>query len=607
MSQFENSEIMVKYAELMLKEAAPPRRLPGRTPDIIDADFEVVPPKGQGSGGADRASAGGESFWNSPAGMAGTMLGADIASRAAMAAGAKLFGGGALTGLAGAALPAAAVIAAVAVVGGIGYGIYLYIERTDDNVADLIDRIKSLDYEDTDVERTVNSWIVKLNSLRQAFAVPMTTGDPKERLETLGNKIVAFEEGLNDIKAIESNYHKYVKKHLKDWFGSWGDLGDFERTLAKTSANYEKRLKAMGAEFKKLNTQVNNPTEILKDVQGLQKKITSLWAAPEFNKKEQEALDWATQGGVGSAVDVRKNTAILLRLKSDLKNKILPQAKKKYQQATGHKASSTPPLSKRAVSLPKQPTAVTPRKRRKAPAKFDTVRTMQEQINDLSTALGVNIGGRISEDGVYGPRTASAVLALISAFGQADPKEYPARANLASNLKSRGISTSVIGDDNLMRSTPRYLNTLTNTMAEVWKYHVGSGGKPMSQRAWSCQVCAAQNDPNSQACQRCGEPKPGTANGTGAPQGSGVHTGPVACDFGTPNPSDKMMLACFKTLQDRIGGSRVYLYDYARHNLGMSDQGIINMLNRLFKGYPPRNWSMSQILDAMASRYSLAG
>lgn len=583
MSQFENSEVMVKYAEIMLKHSAPPGKVPTSRPP---PDPEITPPNKHAPEGGGMME-----------GM-GTMVATMVGFEAASMAGRALFGGGAAAavggagagaavgggaaaaggGLAAAAWPVTAIVGAVAAVGGLAYGIYWWVERTDDNVADLIDRIEDLDYEGTDAEPTIKTWIGQLNSLRQAFAIPMTSADPKERFEQLGEKIAAFEKGMAVIKNIEQNYHTYVKKSLKDWFGSWGDLGDFETALTKTSTNYAKRLAAMTSEFKKLQTQVSNPVSALEEIRKLEAQITTLWAIPTYNEKEQEVLVWAQSGGTsGSVQEIRQNTAVLLKLKGDLRSKILPQAKRENRRATGKRASLNQPLSKRAVELPKAPTAVTPRPTRRRLPKSDTVHTMQEQINDLSTALDVNIGGRIKEDGIYGQNTANAVAYLVSVFSQVDSEKYPARANLAANLKSKGITTQMLANHQLMRSTARHMNRLTNSIAEVWAYHTGAK-QQLSQR------------------------EPGQP---GQPTEPAVYTGPSKCDWNALNPTREQMLECFKTLQEDIGGERSYLYDYARENLNMSDTDIMDMLDRLFGRVPASNWSRSRIMKALGNRFTI--
>jgi len=473
------------------------------------------------------------------------------------------------------------IIAAVAAaVGGLGYAIYWHVDRTDKEVGDLIDRIRNLDYEGTDVAPTVVGWINNLTALRETFATYVGTGTPQERLMGLGTKIIAFERGVKVLVTVKEQYDKYIKEALKDWWGSWGDKGDFERALNKTTANYTKRLASMTSDFRKLQAQTSNPSLALEEVRKLETEITNTWAAPAFDAQEQKVLAWATAGGTeGSVQEIRQNTAALIKLKSALQNKILPQAKQRSKRNRGKMAGLNRPISKRAVTLPDLP----PRPARKVVPKLDTVQTMQEQVNDLSVALGVNIGGRIAEDGIYGNNTANAVGLLVHAFAQADPKKYPAQVNLAINLKSQGVTDQEISNPKLMVATARLLNRLTNAIATVWSYHVAGQGKgqPLSQRG------------------------PGGVVPSGARAPGEVYTGPDKCDRSALNPTLEQMLGCFKTLEENIGGERVYLYDYASENLNMSDDDIQKMLDRLFGRVPPNNWSRSRLMAALGNRFTI--
>ena len=582
MSQFENSEIMIKYADLMTKQSAPPALKPGAPKKVLTP--EPIPMSGTGGGGAS-SSAAGTSAWGGAAEMAGTVVAFELASKAAGA----LFGGSALATAAGGVTLATAApwVAGALVLSGSAYAVYQWIEQTDNNVADLISRIEDLDVP-PDAQPTVATWVETLNNLRQTFAIPMSSGDPKERLEVLGNKIIAFEGGLMSIKDISRTYNTHVKPVLKDWFGEMGDKGDFERALSKTLANYNKRVNAMISEFKQLNTDISDPRATLKEIRELDANITSIFAAPVYDNQERLAIAWAEEGGrTGSTQLIRKYTAAILRLKSDLKNKILPAAKKRSK-----KASATPALSKRAVTLPEAPTAApgkapkpTTTKKRRLP-KSDTVQTMQEQVNDLSTALNVSIGARLVEDGIYGPATAAALVALVNEFSKMDTKKFPAQANLALNLKSKGISLQQINDYKLMVSTPRYVNRVTNGIGEVWNYHMAS---PAQKQQLSQRDVAPGATPAAAPGQDINQ----------------VYTGPAKCDWGAINPSREQKLQCFKTLEETIGGQRVYLYDYARENLSMTDNDIMNMLDRLFGNASPKRWSRGRILDALGYKYGV--
>ena len=573
MTKYNANNIAESFAEI-IKTAAPPSSLVKRPPVRDFGEPEIIP--------ANNPSSGGGTDWAGVAGMAGGAVATDLA----------IMGVAKAAGAAGLSFPplwpTIAVGAALIAAGGAMYGIYNMIEQTDDNVADLIDRMKALDYEGTDAETVITSWIDQLEGLRKTFAVPIGTDDPKEKYEALGNKIAAFEKGMGVLGSIYTTYHTYVKEQLKDWFGSWGDKGDFEQALKKTTANYKKRLNAMYAEFKKSALELHNPQEILKEILALEGQVKAMWAAPVYNEKEQVALEFARKGG--SPKEVKQNLPALLKLRNDLKNKILPLAKKKKQQYT-RRAEVDQPISKRAVELPDEPTAQIKRKPKGTGIrKNDVVLAMQERINDLSRALGVFAGGGIREDGMYGPNTANAVAALIDKFQQIPEEEkaqYPMRADLVKNLQARGLTIDLIKNWKAMNQPQhtRHLNQLSNAIKDVWNEHTGRGA---GQRG------GYRDQPGASA--------PGTMQP--GQQGPGVSVQ----DFNRGNPNDATILAYLKSHRIQVGGEMAYIYDYMQQYKRWSDQTMVSFVRGLFGDkMPPANYSTDIIADRLGSRYSVLG
>jgi len=328
MSKNNTVEIISDFASI-IKTAAPPGGALTRAPKIRDlGEPEIIP-----APNAPKAESGGIGVGD----IAGT-VGAAVVTDLAIMGVAKAAGAAGFTFPP--LWPAIAVGAALVAAGGAMYGIYTMIEQTDDNVSDLINRMKVLDFENTDVEPAIRAWIDQLTNLRKTFAISPGASDPKEKYEALGNKIAAFERGMTVLGNIYNQYYAEVKGNLKDWFGSWGDKGDFETALKKTTANYKKRLSAMYREFGKTAMQLHNPQEILKEIVQLQEQVEDAWAAPIYDQKEQAALEFARAGGSPDPKQVKIQLPTLMKLRNDLRNKILPQAKRKNKQYSGKRANN---------------------------------------------------------------------------------------------------------------------------------------------------------------------------------------------------------------------------------------------------------------------------
>jgi hypothetical protein len=632
MSQFENSEVWLNFADIMLKKAAPPSGVGRAVMNEAEHLAAMGNPKSTLSVPAGTAASGTKAGVVEEALIGvGTFMAADAAMRAIIAGGSKLLGagtaaaasttaveataltvgagtqlslplaGGAAGGAAaggaaaggaaatGAGLGLAATVglwaAAIGAVVGVGGYLIWDAAKADDDVNAVIDRAGDLDAEGTDAEGTVAGWITELNQLKNSFGIKSASGEKIEKAVNTGIQTVEFKKGIDVLKRIRDEEWPNVKPVLKDWWPST-DPAEFEEALDRALKNYgvryskmEKKSFQMAADIQK---SISGGGPLLDEISQLDAQISSLWAKPDYSAEERQAIEFGKKMKAGKVhqQEVAKYLEALMVLREDLKNKILPQAQKWNKTRIGKSAVVEHPISKRAVELPKQPDVgvakgpVSPVK--KPVQKSDTVATMQRQVNDLAVALNLPLGARLKEDGVYGQLTARAVSDLIGKLVmEADPEAAPEQAGVYNALKRWGVTGNEIMNIELMRKSPRLLNRLTNEIDEIYQIHVGMKERPLSQR---------QQQQQQQQQQQ---------------------VSPGQCNWNKANPSREESLACFQTLYTSIGGSRTNLYDYAHQNLGMSDNDIFNMLHAQFPGWAPRNWSVPIILDSMGQKYSV--
>lgn len=551
MSEY-NSEIMVNYAKIekefgLHKHAWTSRDLTKALAleGVISGGIAGAGAVGIGSGGAT--------------GLAGALT-ALVPIGGAGAAGAGGVGAAIVSN------PIGWIVGAVLLAGGVAAAIYYATKSTDDNLRDLITRIEALDYEGTDAEIRVQSWIDELKKKIQAMQLPaLGAMNDKGKAAQLAQKVMEMEDVVRVLSEIASKWPE-TKQYLKDWqFFPFDDPADFEEALRKTysaSVNALNRVKQQSqAAARQVINSTKNPDLLMTEILSLDSQITNVWGKPEYTEEEKKTLE------VGKRIMKRQvnineyssNIPKLVIIRDQLK-RLLPRAKR---MARASKESHV--ISKRAVSLPEKPgvsPAQTGTRRTPRLQKSDTVETMQRQINDLATALDLPMAARLKEDGIYGPKTARAAADLI---GKLTMSKDPQVAGIYNYLKRWGIVGKTIINTELMRSTPRYLNVLTNAINSIYQLHTGQTQRPIGVRDQPQKV-------------------------------------PDAWSKQAPNKQE--ILSELNKTYAVIGGTRTNLYDYARSSLGLNDDQIYRLIRAEFGNMAPENWSIPNLVEALGSRHS---
>jgi hypothetical protein len=477
------------------------------------------------------------------------------------------------------------IVGAVLLVGGVAAAIYYGTKMADDNIRDLITRIEALDYEGTIVETRVQSWIDTLNGKLQVMQLPaLGAMSDKEKAMQLAQKVMEIEDLVKILNEIASQWSE-TKKHLGDWqFFPFDDPADFEEAFEKTYKTCNNVLNKIKQQSQSAAKQViestKNPDLLMTEIKSLDYQITQIWGKPEYTAEEAKTL------GVGERMMKRQvnmkeysdNLPRLVAIRDDLK-RLLPKAKRMSGKVALMESKQ---ISKRAVKLPDKPSAPgikprVPSSRRTKPRiqKSDTVANMQRQVNDLATALDIPLDARLKEDGIYGPKTARAVADLVGKLAtEADPKKAPEQAKIYGHLKRWGIVGNTIMNVELMRSTPRYMNVLTNAVDNIYQLHTGMRQRPISTR----------DQQQQQQHQQQRTPAP---------------------DAWSKQYANKQeILQELGKTYAMIGGTRTNLYDYARSALGLNDDQIYRLIKAEFGDMAPENWSIPNLVEALGSRHS---
>lgn len=185
MTQFEKSEVMLKYAELVTHTGFVKRAWTWR--DIVEElGLSAVIDTGIIGGAA--------------------LLGATVTT-----------GGVALAILGGAAISMA---------------IWSFTKQMDDNLTDLIDRLGALDPNDN-VAHIVQSWMKDLESFKPVMAIPQSSPDPKVRAQVNGQKLEALKQLEVYMRTMVGQWNSDIKPNLTDL--GW-DAAQAEDALTKTMA-----------------------------------------------------------------------------------------------------------------------------------------------------------------------------------------------------------------------------------------------------------------------------------------------------------------------------------------------------------------------------------
>lgn len=527
---------------------------------------------------------------------------------AGIASGGATGGAGAMAAIAGG--PIGWAILGLGLAGGIAYAV---LSKTDDNIDDLLARMDALDYEGTEAEPDIKKWDQDLRALKGQINVPVTSADPQEQAFAMGNKLAAVAETVKYMEMMQKMFPQAVEPHLKDW---GFDPGDFTYALNRTVQTLKAQMAKLDAAAKQEAEKIikKNPkvyTALATEVVNLKNQITEAWATPTFTPEEQKVMDIAQKAINNQANVYELNTSreAMVKLKNDM-NKLLQEAKRRASKRAGEDER---PISKRAVSLPDEPTANVPaarpeqmkgerpgtqkkRKRRRGGIpKMPVVGNLQRYLNHLREAAKITEAPYLSEDDRYGPNTAKALLAVL--------KKFPRTAEY---LRMMGVPMAKIGDYRFMNSNDgvRFINLTAAVLRKFTQYYTNQGEQKEPWREIS------QRDKNPAGPQPPEPPpppplypgSPGSQVTQQQPGTQQVHKlGPRSVlDKRGPTPQD--VVNALQTTYGYKGNTRVNLYDYMR-NRGMTDDNMVIMINELFPGAAPRTWSPEMIIRAVGSRY----
>jgi hypothetical protein len=496
-------------------------------------------------------------------------------------------GGGAMAtigaGLGSSAVPGIGwIIGGALLAVGVIWAINDAMNQTDDNIDDLIGRLEALDYEGTNAEATVESWIAILQGKQKFFQTASTAGAENEEEAILVRAQSQIELGktMKILNTMKKEYPTLVAPYLEDWkFFPFNDPADFTETLDNVIADGKQRLKNIQrqgyAAGKKLIESTKKPDALMTEINDLDSQITAAWAKPEYTPEETKALE------IGSRIAKRKVNAeeyadalpVLSSIRDQLK-RLLPQAERRSKKAE----LESSPISKRAVKLPDKPSApgVTPRPISKRPRipRNDVVEDLQRYLNHLNVSLQVP-SEYLKEDARYGPKTADALAKTLNVVGQMN-------TNFLRWLQNQGVPVARIREIQFMNNNPRFITIITREIGKM--VEAIRAGEPTDVK----DVTFGKQRPTKPSARPSAAPVD-TLDDIGRKQ----------------NPSDPEILAYFQGLHGTIGGGRVNLYDYAQQNLGMSDSDILRLIHGKFPGWAPKAWSVPIIIDAMGQKYSV--
>lgn len=441
MSQFEKSEVMVKYAELMIPQ------ITKQAADVVDYAQAV----GEAAAWELGIGAAGVAAWG---GITGAGLGAatPFATGAAAALTGTAAGGGLLAILGG---PVGWALGLAA----LGYALYQVSKQTDDNVTDLISRIEALDPKDEQAEERLAQWIQILQSYKPILGAPPPTGDSKERATYNNQK-------LSKLAELES----YLKQLSNDWPTILDIIDDpfYERDPAQAKTAVDKTLVNISQQVVQLRAVVAKAAKAEKDkllsqfykqyvpvVQRMQNAIRELTTrtggAPKTESEvEARGVKLMTQIANQNATlkDILTNWAAFVAMDRLLQLALKQTAAEKTHQPVELKASINPrPISKRALLLADGRSVTFEGAATKGPArrkgkglaipKNQDVMSLQGMINTLNAKYETG-ANQIATDGRYGPRTAEAFSILISSVPQIGQQlsKYNITAESAGNYKA---------------------------------------------------------------------------------------------------------------------------------------------------------------------------
>lgn len=354
-------------------------------------------------------------------------------------------------GAANAALLAAGVSAStlfaplgiVLFLGGLGLGVYRASKKTDETVAELINKLEALDYEDTPVQKEVEKWIKLLQQYRGYFQFDSGMGKDQSEMRHNMVKIKKLTELTGYLETMNRVWPK-VAPQLDDWkIGKWGDIGEAEVTLKQCLVYTKKFLgelkseaqvalkrgfeKLRAAREKKTGRPVKSYSILAQEILNLHSKLAGIYGkAPSYDGVEDRAFRLANI----IINDPRKAFAVLkanpswvryLSKLRDLLQKAITQTKAAF--------NSTNNISKRAAlilpngikmnmdtgskGIPGVDKKKAPRRKKSPVAKLKSIiQAIQKNANHVRAVFLPGLP-QIAEDGAYGPETGALIAKLM--------------------------------------------------------------------------------------------------------------------------------------------------------------------------------------------------
>jgi len=484
MSQFEKSEVMIKYAELMMpieKEAA----------DVADYTQEIV--SGVGIGLATDLAIGA----------------AIVGAKAALLPGVGIAGAGAfVSGTPALALLGGPVGIALGLVAAAGYAIYELSKLTDDNIDDLVSRLDALDTGDQEATNTVQGWINALNKYKPILsAAAPITNDTKKKAAYNKRRLDALTALVSDLKTMQSLWPQLAAR-LTDW--GWDDSQAktaLDKTLVAMEQQKQRIVSVINAKaVEERNNLINQVYEkygpAVKRMQENMGKLTQMYGKPpepenDMEKRGMALLDQLANKKITSLQVVGDNMSGFTALSQVLEKAIKQPAKS---------AKFYAPISKRALLLGNG-TSVTvdPGKATRAPgkqkgtgqkgkarlSKDPNVEALQTMVNELNARYKTPQVSQVTVDGFYGKNTADAVRRLLVQAPE-----------INSQLEQQGVTSYNSGDHRLMAKNPKNYATIKQVLGRFTQgtLPTGSGPRGISTRAPGRQQPA-------QPAQRAGVPE----------------------------------------------------------------------------------------------------
>lgn len=352
------------------------------------------------------------------------------------------------------------VLGGIIAAAGIGGLLYYVFRDTGESIGELLTEIKELEPTSPISQAIVNKWIRDLEAIERKMAIPQSASNPQEEGKNLQ---ILLDESSKLIKYLDTMPAelKRIAPDLKDW--SIADIDDVEESIEylkehtqKNIQDFQQRLQAaiqQQMQAVKATTQVDY-SSVAKEIVEKHNSLVQTFGEEnvEYSTVEKGVLNFAKMLSEDKPVDADEFATFGPKLQSF--NVLLDQALRT-------KASTLPPLSKRALKIKgKEVSAPAPREMADA-IKVDKqkllanpqVKKLQENINKL-IAEHKSMIPPLATDGIYGPKTAETIVVIVSAI--------PAFEN---TLKQYSVTMSDLQDIQKMRTDAEIINKLNNIFA----------------------------------------------------------------------------------------------------------------------------------------------